>query len=626
MQKRVLYLCMLTFIGLSKCAEAQISGICGKNGNLTWELTSDSTLTIRGYDEMEDSSPPWFSYKDSIKTIIIYDSVTSIGNNAFENCSNLTSVTIGDSVTRIGVQAFYNCSNIDSVNIPNFVTSIDFLAFANCSSLTYVHIPYSVTSISGAFEGCNNLTEIDVDATNQVFYAKNGILFKDNKTILVCYPSVKGEYTVPTNVQKIDNGCFANCKGLTSIIIPNSQTIEASVFWGCENLETVDIGSSVTNIGWSVFYGCSSLTDVHVHWETPLWIEVSVFNGVTVQNVYLHVPAGTESLYKVAPVWKDFKIVTKATISGTVILPDSITPLSAGKVFLYKEQTGKRYPCIDSFEIVNNGKYLFPEVENGKYIIRAKANILECTFPTYYGNTEFWDSAQIITITNDTIINSKDIIMLSCPPAMSGNALIGGQVVEDDGQQEGIMGYDDIQSKARKGQRPAEDVDVYLDKSEDKNKWHTVASARTDAGGNFTFGNVDSNSFYRVRLDFAGIRIDSIIEDKVQGNETIDSIKLVIPASDNSIRSLEEKKIKIYPNPTNSQLRIENYELRDGEIAIYDIVGRKAPLNPPERGKQSRDYSPPSEGLGEAVIDISHLANGLYLLKIGSKTFKIIKN
>jgi hypothetical protein len=46
-----------------------------------------------------------------------------------------------------------------------------------------------------------------------------------------------------------------------------------------------------------------------------------------------------------------------------------------------------------------------------------------------------------------------------------------------------------------------------------------------------------------------------------------------------------------------------------GEIGIYDIVGQKL-LN----------YQ-----IIDDLIDISHLANGLYFLKIGNKTVKIIK-
>ena len=80
-------------------------------------------------------------------------------------------------------------------------------------------------------------------------------------------------------------------------------------------------------------------------------------------------------------------------------------------------------------------------------------------------------------------------------------------------------------------QRPSEDVDVYLDKSEDKDKWHTVAQSRTNKGS-FTFGNLRTGTTYKVRTDFQGKTIENVFDctDKVKNN-TIE-VKLVIPNYD----------------------------------------------------------------------------------------------
>ena len=61
-------------------------------------------------------------------------------------------------------------------------------------------------------------------------------------------------------------------------------------------------------------------------------------------------------------------------------------------------------------------------------------------------------------------------------------------------------------------------------------------------------------------------------------------------------------------------------------IEIYDILGRKAPLTPPEGGKQlPYGQKLPSFGGAGFTIDISHLANGLYFLKAGGKMVKFVK-
>jgi hypothetical protein len=69
--------------------------------------------------------------------------------------------------------------------------------------------------------------------------------------------------------------------------------------------------------------------------------------------------------------------------------------------------------------------------------------------------------------------------------------------------------------------------------------------------------------------------------------------------------------ITIYPNPTTGKLTIENGQSTIEKVEIFDIYGRIV-------GADLRVYP-------EKTIDISNLANGIYLIKINRKTIKIIK-
>ena len=70
MRRLLIFLVMFAFVGLSLTAKAQMvidSGTCGEN--LTWVLTSDSVLTIRGSGNMTNykhGTAPWLYSQDTI--------------------------------------------------------------------------------------------------------------------------------------------------------------------------------------------------------------------------------------------------------------------------------------------------------------------------------------------------------------------------------------------------------------------------------------------------------------------------------------------------------------------------------------------------------------------------------
>ena len=71
--------------------------------------------------------------------------------------------------------------------------------------------------------------------------------------------------------------------------------------------------------------------------------------------------------------------------------------------------------------------------------------------------------------------------------------------------------------------------------------------------------------------------------------------------------------LRVYPNPTTGQLTINNGELRIEDVAIYDMLGRNV------------HTSSVTCHSSLVTLDISHLPSGIYFLRVGNETVKVVK-
>lgn len=313
--------------GAGKVVKAVVSGVNGK--------VPDGLFANLKQSVDENGKPiavPAERWAD-LTEVVIKDGVTEIGKDVFQGCVGLTKVTIPDSVKKIGTWSFYMCKGLKNVDIPanmeigdssfrqsglEQVTvsggSVGNYAFHRNENLETINIDCETIG-DEAFSGCDSLTNITLGSSvktlgRAVFYTCDALERVEipstvtdigEKTFYSC-PALK-EAIIRAGTVKA--GTFYNCRTLTTLIISDNATLDASftvgnthaketletvkiergeigisAFNSCPNLTTVELGNGVTSVGDNAFSKCTALTSINIG-DGVTSIGKNAFNGCT---------------------------------------------------------------------------------------------------------------------------------------------------------------------------------------------------------------------------------------------------------------------------------------------------------------------------------------------------------
>ena len=216
----------------------------------------DSSFRQSGLEQVTVSGGSVGNYAfhriDNLKKISI--NCETIGEEAFSGCDYLTDITLGENVKTLGDKAFYTCDALERVEIPSTVTDIGEKTFYSCPALKEAIIRAGTVK-AGTFYNCRALTTL---------------IISDNATLDASF-TVGNTYanealeTVKIGKGEIGTNAFSNCKNLTTVELGNGVTsIGKSAFLNCTQLPSITIGDGVISIGISAFSGCTALTNANI--------------------------------------------------------------------------------------------------------------------------------------------------------------------------------------------------------------------------------------------------------------------------------------------------------------------------------------------------------------------------
>ena len=279
-------------------------------------------------------------------------------------------------------------------------------------------------------------------------------------------------------------------------------------------------------------------------------------------------------------------------------------PIDKGEAYLYKIE-GQTYVVIDT-AIFNDtlGYYLFPQVIEGIYIVKADLSPSSVLFnkfmSTYYSNKPVWTQADTIFHYADNF--EYDIDLIPVVTTMTGPGIISGTIWY--GSEAGI----------NKGQ-PAVNTEILLF---DENNQPLICS-HSDINGEFLLKDININT-YQVHAEVTGKYTYPVTISLTGSNPEVTNIVLTIGSFtvNGNVFGIDDIEWSTlsnpYPNPASDFVTIDFRIIESSEItfAIYNNTGQLI--------YEISGYL--TSGPNNISLDIQSLPEGIYFLNIiGQKNY-----
>lgn len=401
--------------------------------NAIWTLTPNGAgtykLTISGTGQMGDFGTSWsfgkpWNYaladkestavtesRNKITEIEIAAGITAIGAHAFEGYEKISKIELPDSVTELGEYAFNHCSGVTSVRLSNNLTEIKATALSDLGTTSNV-----VGSVANPIS--ITLPDSLLYIGGKAFSLSNGSGLKGDLTIpdnvqsigedaFVNNHGLTGNLTIGKSVKEIGRGAFSSCNFTGKLSVPGSVTKIGEKAFMSNKFTSIQIANGVTSIGEYAFSGCTSVHSIDLSSIAQATYGDNAFASMSTKLIYVD------------------NLTQKSTVESTQGFTSSVFAITNGGTFAENA----------TFE---EGKLAIPEktdytfkgwYENAKF--DGNAVTTAETGKTYYAKWELTPVAATMTATTSKsayLVNTPVDVNITVNPGTYGAEIHKGKV------------------------------------------------------------------------------------------------------------------------------------------------------------------------------------------------------
>ena len=316
-----------------------------------------------------------------------------------------------------------------SLTIPDSVTAIGQGAFSNVEGLKTIIIPSTVKRIErDAFRNNSTLETVIMQEKVNDDGSIEGVEYIGDAAFKEC-DNLK-TVQMANSVTEVGTSIFQYDNSLKTINISDKITIiSVYMFHACTSLETIEIPDSVVEIGNQAFNGCSNLMAIKIP-KSVTTIGATAFNGCSkltnidlsentnfrFENGILLGKSGTEMLI----------ILQSAVTGNTFKVPDTVTSLSVGQIDKFTNITKVEIPAsVDNIYptfITKNITEVEIDSDNETYETDGKAIYTKDennkTLVRYYKNENSVNIEKQIKKISFHAFNSKSLSSIELPDSL----------------------------------------------------------------------------------------------------------------------------------------------------------------------------------------------------------------